>query len=387
MPLVAHTPLPTYDALRGEGYEVLSLGRALKQDIRELHVGLLNIMPDAALTVTEEQYMHLVGSCNQIVQFYIHPFTVPGLPRSPEVQAYIDAYYDSFDELKEQGLDALIVTGANVTNPALEVEPFWEPLQEVLSWASKHLASVLCSCLASHALLKLQHGIERRRLPRKQWGVFTHRVRNRSHPLLHNINTRFEMPHSRWNEVTAEQLEAAGLHILIDSDEAGVQMAVSPDHFRFVYMQGHPEYFRISLLKEYKREVMNYLDGKADSPPPQPANYFDKEATQIDKEYLMAAEQARKNADPLPPFPEEALDPHIDNTWGDTGKALFNNWLGLVYQLTHPDRHIPFMPHVDPHDPLNLRSRPGEPPQRTGNANQQPPPVTADESNKIVNHS
>lgn len=357
MPLVAHTPLPTYEILRRRGHEVLSLDRALNQDIRELHIGLLNMMPDAALMITEQQYMRLVGSCNQIVQFYMHPFTVPGLARSGEVQEYIDAYYDSFDQLREEGLDALIVSGANVTNPALHLEPFWEPLQEVLNWASESVASVLCSCLATHALLQLKHGIERRRLPRKQWGVFTHHVRDRTHPLLRDVNTRFDMPHSRWNEVTAEQLEAAGLHILIDSEEAGVQMAVSPDHFRFIYFQGHPEYYRNSLLKEYKREVIRYLDGEIEEPPPQPENYFSAEAEKIDTAYLMEAMQARQKGQPIPPFPEWQFDPHLDNTWGDTGKALFNNWLGLIYQLTDTDRHIPFMAGVDPNDPLQLARR------------------------------
>ncbi|MCA9926451.1 MAG: homoserine O-succinyltransferase, partial [Anaerolineales bacterium] len=274
MPLVAHTQLPTYENLRHNGHEVIPLERALKQDIRELHIGLLNMMPDAALRVTEQQYMRLIGNCNQIVQFYVHPFTIPGLTRSADVQNYIDTYYDTFEHLKAEGLDALIITGANVTNPALELEAFWEPLREVLNWASEHLASVLCSCLATHAIVKLKHDINRKRLPRKQWGVFEHRVRDRSHPLLHDINTRFQMVHSRWNEITKEQLEATGLHILIDSEEAGVQLAVSPDHFRFVYFQGHPEYFRNSLLKEYKREVYRFVNGVLDAPPPQPENYF-----------------------------------------------------------------------------------------------------------------
>lgn len=357
MPLVAHTPLPAYEILRRRGQEVLSLDRALNQDIRELHIGLLNMMPDAALHITEQQYMRLVGSSNQIVQFYIHPFTVPGLVRSEEVQNYIDEYYDTFDQLQEEGLDALIVTGANVTNPELQLEPFWEPLQEVLNWASEAVASVLCSCLATHALLQLKHGIVRRRLPRKQWGVYTHRVRDRSHPLLRDVNTRFDMIHSRWNEVTAEQLEAAGLHILIDSEEAGVQMAVSPDHFRFVYFQGHPEYFRNSLLKEYKREVMRFLNGEIEEPPPQPDNYFDAEAEKIDKAYLMDAMKARRQGKPIPPFPEWLFEPRLENTWGDTAKALFNNWLGLVYQLTDTDRHIRFMSGVDPNDPLQLVRR------------------------------
>ena len=82
MPLVAHTPLPTFDHLRQQGQEILTLEHAIHQDIRELHIGLLNMMPDAALTVTEQQFMRLLGSCNQIAQFYVYPFSVPGLPRS-----------------------------------------------------------------------------------------------------------------------------------------------------------------------------------------------------------------------------------------------------------------------------------------------------------------
>ncbi len=88
MPLVAHTPLPTFDRLRERGQEVLTLEYALQQDIRELHIGLLNMMPDAALHVTEQQFMRLVGSCNQIAQLFVHPFSVSGLPRSQETQHY-----------------------------------------------------------------------------------------------------------------------------------------------------------------------------------------------------------------------------------------------------------------------------------------------------------
>lgn len=82
MPLVAHSQLPTFERLRGQGQEILSLEHAIHQDIRELHIGFLNMMPDAALTVTEQQFMRLMGSCNQIAQFYVHPFSIPGLARS-----------------------------------------------------------------------------------------------------------------------------------------------------------------------------------------------------------------------------------------------------------------------------------------------------------------
>jgi homoserine O-succinyltransferase len=307
--------------------------------------------------VTEQQYMRLVGSCNQIVQFYVHPFSVPGLPRSRETQAYIDEYYAKFDDLREAGLDALIISGANVTEPSIEAEPFWGPLQEVIEWAAEHVTSILCSCLASHALVKFQYRIDRHGLPNKRWGVYSHRVRERSHPLLQAINTRFDVPHSRWNEVTHDELAAAGLRILVESDEADVHLFVSPDQFRIVYMQGHPEYDYNSLLKESKREVMRFLNRDIEAPPPYPEHYFPDKAAHLAKSYLRQAQAAQGLGEPIPEFPEAEFDELLDNTWGDTGKALFNNWLGLVYQLTNVDRRIPFAPGVDPVDPLGLRAR------------------------------
>src|SRR5690606_41782880 len=157
MPIVAHSPLPSFDKLRDEGQEVLRLNKALHQDIRELHIGLLNMMPDAALEVTERQFMRLLGSSNQIVQLFVHPFTVPGLPRSEETQAYIDQYYAKFEELCEEGLDAIIITGANVANPHLAQEPFWVTLTHVMAWAKDNVTSVLCSFLSTHALMKFYY--------------------------------------------------------------------------------------------------------------------------------------------------------------------------------------------------------------------------------------
>jgi len=356
MPLVAHMPLPTFDQLRQRGEEVLSLDHALRQDIRELHIGFLNMMPDAALAVTEQQFMRLVGSSNQIAQFFVYPFTIPGLPRSPETQAYIDQYYISFEQLQKDGLDALIITGANVANPSLDLEPFWEPLQAIINWASENVTSVLCSCLATHAIVQALHSVQRRRLPKKRWGVYSHRVTQTSHPLLRDINTRFDVPHSRNNDVSRAQLEAAGFTVLVYSEEGGVHMAVSPDQFRIVYLQGHPEYDRNSLLKEYKREVNLFLNGEREDYPPYPDNYFSPEAAIIADEYQQIVQTGLRQETPIPPFPEKQIEPYLDNTWRDTGKSIVNNWLGLVYQLTNVDRKIPFVPGVDPNDPLELRN-------------------------------
>ena len=354
MPLVAHTHLPSFTYLQQRGQEVLTLEHALRQDIRELHIGLLNMMPDAALQVTERQFMRLVGNCNQIAQFYVHLFSIPGLPRSPETQDYINTYYTTFPQIKEEGLDALIITGANVANPSLDQEPFWEPLNQVIQWATTNVTSVLCSCLATHALVKSLYQIERQPLPKKRWGVYSHRITQPHHPLLRDINTRFDVPHSRHNAITRQQLLNAGLTILVQSTYQDVHMAVSPDQLRLVYLQGHPEYDYNSLLKEYKREVLRFLRGQRPDYPPHPENYFLDEAITIANQYQTAALTALAKKQPLPPFPEAEIEKHLDNTWGDTGKAIINNWLGLVYQLTDIDRKIPFLPDINPQDPLGL---------------------------------
>lgn len=358
MPLVAHSNLPTFAYLERQGHELLSLQKAMHQDIRELHIGFLNMMPDAALLATERQFIRLVGSCNRIAQFFVHPFSLPALQRSRATKEYIQTYYSTFDELKTQGLDALIITGANVENPALDEEPFWEPLVEVTTWAGDNVASILCSCLATHALLKHFHGIERQPLPAKRWGVYNHRISAPSHPLLRDINTRFDAPHSRFNDISREQLESSGLTVLAEGSDGGVHLAVSPDQFRVVYMQGHPEYDFNSLLKEYQRELLRYFSGERPSRPPFPVNYFPEDAVILWNDYIDAARHATRNGKALPDSPERLIEPLLDNTWGDTAKAIVNNWLGLVYQLTSLDRTGHFMPGVDPNDPLGL-SAPG----------------------------
>jgi homoserine O-succinyltransferase len=355
MPLVEHLELPTFSRLREQGHEVLPLDRAVHQDIRELHIGFLNMMPDTALEATERQFIRLVGNCNRIAQFYVYPFSLPGLPRSEKTKQYIERYYSRFEDLKQQGLDALIITGANISNPNLEEEPFWEPLMEVVRWAEDNVASTLCSCLATHALLRYFYGIERQALPRKQWGVYSHRVSCPGHPLLRDINTRFDVPHSRYNEIKRQQLEEAGLTVLVESETGGVHMAVSKDQFRMIYFQGHPEYDRNSLLKEYKRELQRYFSGELPSPPPYPENYLCAEAQLVAERYLEQVKHAQANGKALPAMPEGEIEDMLDNTWGDTAKAMVNNWLGLVYQVTNLDRTRQFMDDVDPDDPLRMK--------------------------------
>ncbi len=356
MPLVAHSNLPTFDRLKREGSSILQPTKADHQDIRELHIGLLNMMPDSALPATERQFFRLVGESNQIAQFYIHPFTLNEIPRSANTREYIKKYYEPFENLQKTGLDALIITGANVSQPDLAAEPFWKPLIKVIDWAYENVTSTLCSCLASHAVLQLRHNIKRKRLPEKKWGVYQHEVLNPEHPLVKNINTRLDVPHSRFNEITREQFEQAKLPILIESATAGVHLAVSEDLFRIVYFQGHPEYDTISLLKEYKREVTLFHQNKYSSNyPVHPEHYFCRQTQAILDEHQHRVMSAKRDHTPLPHFPDKIIVPRLHNTWHDTAEAVLNNWIGKVYQLTNQNRTLPYMSDIDPSDPLKLK--------------------------------
>jgi homoserine O-succinyltransferase len=353
MPIVAHNELPTFARLRDEGMIVLPPDRALHQDIREMHVGLLNMMPDKALAATERQFFRLVGESNPIAQFYMHPFTLPELPRGADAAARVARYYDTFDQVREQGLDALIITGANVIGPELSGQPFWAPLIEVIDWAYDHVTSTLCSCLATHAVLEFRYGQRRTPRPVKIWGVFEHRLVNRTHPLVNDVNTRFDVPHSRWNDVSRAQFDAAGLRVLAEAD-IGVHLATSADGFRFVFFQGHPEYDTISLLKEYKREVRRFASGEITRYPPFPDSYYSDRNRAILGEYRQRLAAALQAGEPVPDFPDALLVDDLDNAWRDTAHAVVGNWMGLVYQTTHRDRRRQYMEGVDPDDPLGL---------------------------------
>jgi len=354
MPLVAHNSLPTFKVLRDRGQVVLSLERAQQQDIRELHIGFLNMMPDAALAATERQFLRLIGESNPIAQFFVHPFTLDTLPRSESAQQHIDRYYDSFDEIKEQGLDALIMTGINVTGADLSKQVFWDSLIEVAEWAHENVTSTLCSCLATHAVLDFRYGQKREKQRRKKWGVFRHQVVDVSHPLVADIDSEFDVPHSRWNSVYPEQFEKSGLKILVTGDDGCVHLATSPDGFRTVFFQGHPEYDTISLLKEYKRDVSLFVSGDKESYSPLPENYFSRFDTAVFHEYEARVRKSLAQQTEPPEFPEHLVLGNLKNTWQDTANAVIGKWIGLIYQFTNVDRRIPFMDGVDPNNPLDL---------------------------------
>jgi homoserine O-succinyltransferase len=354
MPLVAHNALPTFAKLQQEGLQVLTPGLAGQQDIRELHIGLLNMMPDAALAATERQFLRLIGESNPIAQFFVHPFTLDVLPRGNSAREHIDKYYDNFEQIKQQGLDALIITGANVIGPDLSKEVFWESLIEVADWAHENVTSTLCSCLATHAVLDFRYGQKRAQQRAKKWGVFRHQVVEASHPLVDDINSEFDVPHSRWNSVYPQQYLIAGLKVLVTGDDGCVHLATSPDGFRTIFFQGHPEYDTVSLLKEYKRDVNLYIEGDLIDYPPLPENYFSDFNAAVCREYQGRVDKSLSQQSKVPEFPEHLLLKNLRNTWQDTASAVIGTWLGLIHQLTNVDRRKPFMGTVDINNPLGL---------------------------------
>lgn len=351
MPLIRNSSLPTFNRLVNEGRQVLDADRASSQDIRELHIGFLNMMPDAAMEAAERQYFRLIAESNRIVQIHLHPFTLPFIKRGAEAQKHIDNHYETFEQIKADGLDGLVITGANEeTNPPVSDISFWNPLKDVLEWAHDNVTSTLCSCLASHALMNYMYGERPGWRDDKQWGIYRHKVIKPEHPIVRGMNTAFDVPHSRYSEITRAQFEKASMRVLVESAEAGVHMATSPDGFRFICLQGHPEYDVFSLLKEYRREVVNYVQGARPDYPPFPDHYFNSQGQDIAADYKNKILSGYPHAE----FPEQKLTDLLENTWADSARSAIGSWVGLIYQVTNVDRKKPFMPHINPDNPLEL---------------------------------
>lgn len=321
MPLIAHTALPAFNRLRAEGFDVVLPNEPIDRPIgRDLHVGLLNLMSDAALEATERQFLRLLVARRPTARLVVHPFTLEAMPRGAAAREHIARHYLSFAQVRERGLDALIVTGANVTGPDLSREPFWAPLLEVAAWAGDQVRSTLLSCLATHAVLHGQYGQRRARLPAKRWGVYPHQVTDPAHPLVAGLAASVDVPHSRWNEVFPAQFAAAGLRVLLAGEEAGVHLAVSPDGLRLVFLQGHPEYDAVSLLKEFKREALLWAAGGSTAFPPFPDNYLPAEAQAI-------VERWRVTGAVKPDFPEAEVVPLLAQRWRSAAEVVVGNWI------------------------------------------------------------
>jgi len=331
MPLIRHRELAAWTYLNREGVEIVAAHDARDLQLPTLHIGILNMMPDRALKATERQFLRLLSAGADRYCVWVHPFTICGLNRTVETLRYVAQAYDSFDHVRSQQLDGLILTGANPGNDEITAAQYWPYFEEVVEWANDSLPAIFCSCLASHAIIKLLYGIERRRCQSgKRWGVFQHQVVQSDHPLMADMPEQYEEPRSHVFEVTAAQLNQCEIDILATSRIADFGVAASRDGIKWVFLQGHPEYDAVSLLKEYKREISRYQSGERTDYPLFPSNYLTEAARQKLDDYGERFCDAMALGVEIPVFPEADIVPMINSTWKHHASILFRNWLNQV---------------------------------------------------------
>lgn len=300
MPVKIPAALPAAKILTEENIFVMDDTRAMTQDIRPLKIAILNLMPTKE--VTETQLLRLLG--NTPLQIEVTLLTMASHQSANTSKEYLDAFYRTFDSIKGQKFDGLIITGAPVENLPFEEVDYWQELTGILDWSRTHVFSTLHICWGSQAALYYHYGIGKHRLDEKAFGIFWHRVLNPTHKLVRGFDESFLAPHSRHTTIHKEDIErVADLELLAESEEAGVYLVASRDG-RSVFVSGHSEYDADTLAREYKRDVAKGMNIDV------PKNYFPD-----------------NNPEHYPPV-----------LWRAHANLLFVNWLNyFVYQETPYD--------------------------------------------------
>lgn len=291
-----------------------------------LDIGLINNMPDSALMSTERQLFDLLGAAAGRLVVRMHFYTMQTTPRSDWGRDYVRRYYRRTNDLLNESLDGVIVTGAEPRAASLTEEPYWTPLTQVMDWARENTVSSIFSCLAVHGAVLHMDRVERHALPAKCIGVFT-QTKATDHALTHDVPATFKTPHARWNEVQEGALVSCGYCVLTKSAEAGVDCFVKQQKKSlFVHFQGHPEYDTQSLLGEYRRDMGRFLRGENEVCPTIPRGYFDTEAEEI-----LTAFRRKALSDRCPEFfadfPADRLAKDLRNVWHQPARRIYRNWL------------------------------------------------------------
>ena len=297
MPIRVQQDLPAKEILESENIFVMDEYRSIHQDIRPLKIGILNLMP-----LKEETELQLLRALSNTPLQIDVSFVMVSSHKSQNVSAnHLNKFYDTFDVIKEHYFDGFIITGAPVEQMEFEEVDYWDELCDIMEWTKTHCTSTIHICWGSQAGLYYHFGIKKHILSKKLSGLYEHRVLNRKIPLVRGFDDRFYAPHSRYTTVSAEEVHAnPALSVLAESDEAGVYL-ITADGGKQIFVTGHPEYDRITLQKEYERDINKGLDIE------KPKNYF-------------------KNDDP-------SLKP--DLMWRSHANNLYTNWLNYyVYQAT-----------------------------------------------------
>jgi homoserine O-succinyltransferase/O-acetyltransferase len=302
--------------------------RSYESEAECVRIAFVNNMPDPALEDTEMQFFELIEGASAGMQVRVSLYSLSGVPRGERGQQHLNRFYCGTDDLLNHRYDALIMTGTEPRQSDLRNEPYWSSLSNVLDWAENNTTSTILSCLAAHAGVLHSDGLHRHPLNDKQFGVFDFDKAVR-HPLaVGAANLRF--PHSRWNEVRADELAACGYTVLTHAAEGGVDTFVKKKkHSLFVHFQGHPEYSTRSLLKEYRRDIKRFLRRERETYPSMPRNYFDVGGVRLLNEFREVA-LADRREERMEQFPESALTGGLRNTWHSPAIILYRNWLQYV---------------------------------------------------------
>jgi len=304
MPIKIPNKLPATQTLQNENIFIMDEERAVHQDIRPLQVAILNLMPTKI--ATETQLLRLLGNTPLQVEATLVRTNSHQSKNTPE--EHLLAFYRTFDQIRAQKFDALIITGAPVEQMPFEQVDYWSELTEIIDWGLENVFALFHICWGAQAALYHQFGIPKYPLPAKQFGVFPHRVLEKNIKLLRGFDDIFYAPHSRHTEIRRADIEKVPeLKILAESDEAGIYITATRDG-RQIFVTGHSEYDPQTLKNEYDRDIA------ANLPIAIPANYY-------------------TNDDPTQP-------PVV--RWRGHAHLLFSNWINYyVYQETPYDLNQP----------------------------------------------
>lgn len=305
MPININKALPAFTTLSAEGIFVMSDERATTQDIRPLRIGLLNLMPTKI--ITETQVLRLLSNSSlQIEVVLLHPATHVSKTTS---QTHLNAFYQTFADVKDTFFDGLIITGAPVETLDFDGVDYWEELTEIMEWSKTHVYSTFHICWGAQAGLYYHYGIDKHAVESKIFGVFPHSIEDYTLPLTRGFDDVFYAPHSRHTEIRkADILANPDLTLVSASKEAGVYIVMAKQG-RQIFVTGHSEYDPDTLKREYDRDIAKGMDMAI------PINYY--------------------------PEDDPTKKPMV--IWRAHSNLLFANWLNYyVYQETPFD--ISLMP-------------------------------------------
>lgn len=296
MPIKIPADLPAFDVLSNEGVMVMSDNRAESQDIRPLQIGLLNLMPKKIQT--ETQFARLIGATP--LQIDLTLIRMTGHESKNTSAEHMEAFYRTFQEVRDRKFDGLIITGAPIEHLPFEDVTYWGELRQVFDWTQSNVQSTLGVCWGGMAMIHYFHGVQKHILDHKAFGCFAQDNLAPASPYLRGFSDDLVIPVSRWTEMRQPEVDAVpGLHTLLGSDEVGPCLIDDPDH-RALYIFNHFEYDSGTLKQEYDRDVA------AGKPINVPGNYYPDN------------DPARK---PL-------------NRWRSHAHLLYGNWLNEIYQST-----------------------------------------------------